>query len=74
MIVFHGDKKDALTNKPLFNDRAWIKVKKILKEMLMGHCSDLPNTPMFMHQVDEYGEPKKTRWVYFYAISSAELI
>ena len=55
VIAFHGDKKDALTNKPLFNNRAWMKAQNILKEALMGHCSDPPNTPMFMRQLNKHG-------------------
>ena len=59
MFVFYGDKKDNLSRKPLFNDRVWIKAKNILKEILLGNCSDPPNTPSCMHQLNEYGEPKK---------------
>ena len=36
-----------------------MKAKNILKETLMGNCSDPPNTPMFMHQLNKHGEPKK---------------
>ena len=57
--MFYGDKKDVLNSKHIFNDRAWIKAKNTLKEMLMGHRSDSPNTTMFIHQLNKHDEPKK---------------
>ena len=57
--MFYGNKKDAFTGKPLFNDRDWIKTKNILKEILMGHFIDLPNMHMFMHKLNKHGEPKQ---------------
>ena len=31
VLVFYGDKRDAVTGKHLFNDRAWLKSKKCVQ-------------------------------------------
>ena len=34
--------QDQKTGKPLFGDEAWKKSNGVLKEILLGHCSDHP--------------------------------
>ena len=59
VFVFYGDKKDALTGKPLFNDSSCIKAKNMLKEILLGNFIYPPNAPMCMHKLNKNGEQKK---------------
>ena len=58
-VFFYSDKKDALTVKHLFNDRAWEKAKSAFKEILIEKVSDLSNIKMCMHQLSMQGKPKK---------------
>ena len=43
VFVFYSDNMDGFTRKPLFNDRSWVRAKKIIKEMLMVNNRDPPS-------------------------------
>ena len=50
---------DALTGKSIYNDRAWVKAKNTLKDILMGNDRNPPNIKMCMQQLNTHGDLKK---------------
>ena len=52
----YGPVRDATTGKPLFNDAAWKKAKRVLEEILAGHVSDPPGESFYSQKLDCYGE------------------
>ena len=42
VFEIYGPMQDQKTGKPLFGDEAWKKANGVLKEILLGHCSDHP--------------------------------
>ena len=55
LSFLHGDKKDSLTGKNLFNHGSWAKTKNTLKDVLMGNYIDPPSMSMSVHQLNKHG-------------------
>lgn len=56
--LHHAVQRKAARSTSLFNDRAWGKANNLLKEILLGHCSDPPRVLLCMHKLDGKGELK----------------
>jgi hypothetical protein len=46
-----GPRKDSINNKPLFDSRAWILAKQILKDICDGYLSDHPDKSYYRHKM-----------------------
>ena len=47
----YGVLEDPDTGKPLFNADAWKKAQNVLDEIEAGHCSDPPDSVLYIKQV-----------------------
>lgn len=54
---FFGDKKDAETQKPLFNEAATKKAKLVLEMIRLGYLSDPPNAQFYTRKTNIHGQP-----------------
>jgi hypothetical protein len=62
VFVRFGNKKDSVSGKPLFDQRAWNKANNLLKEILRGFGSDPPGVAMYLHKLDSNGEIKRNKY------------
>ena len=62
VFVTYGGKRDAKSNKPLFNDRAWTKANNILTEILAGYYSDPPGYSFYSIKTKPNGEADTNKY------------
>jgi hypothetical protein len=58
VIEAYATRRDADSNKPLFNKLCWQKANGILQEILLGYYSDPPGLDMYQYEIDPYGAIK----------------
>jgi hypothetical protein len=55
VFELYGPMVDEKTGKPLFNAAAWKKANNVLKEILLGHCADMPGISFYRNKLNARG-------------------
>ncbi|KAL7525102.1 hypothetical protein ACHAXR_003597, partial [Thalassiosira sp. AJA248-18] len=62
VYALYGNMVDSKSEKPLFNDAAWVKADNVLKEILCGYYSDPPGFNMYTKRLRADGSVMKNKY------------